>query len=111
MRRKQDLDKDEICLENERWLSRIKPRFRTDAEAECWLSRESGRTGFEILVSCLGRPINKNSVLEWLRVSRLDDIQTNLKKRRLKVRNGFSKRRRREREEELSIVSKTEDSG
>ena len=29
MRRKQDLNKDEICLENERWLSRIKPRFRT----------------------------------------------------------------------------------
>ena len=81
MRRKQDLDKDEICSEKERWQSRIKPRFRAEVEGAISLSGESGRTGFEILESCLGRPINKNSVLEGFRVRRLANIQSEILER------------------------------
>ena len=55
--------------------SKIKPRLR--AEAQGTMGGAEGRVivGLAILLSCCRKPISMNSVLDGLRVSRLDVIQ------------------------------------
>ena len=66
---------EKMCLENERLESKMKPRLRAEVTGLRMVSEEMVRVGFEILESCTGRPISKNSVFDGLRERKLDDIQ------------------------------------
>jgi len=66
---------EEMCLERERLESKMKPRLRAEVTGLRMVSEEMVRVGFEILESCTGRPISKNSVFDGLRERKLDDIQ------------------------------------
>jgi hypothetical protein len=56
----------------------MKPRFLADGEGRMVVAGVGDREGLEILASCLGRPMRRNSVLEGLRVRRFADIQSEM---------------------------------
>ena len=66
---------DEMCFDRERLESKMKPRLRAEETGLRMVSEERVRVGFEILESCTGRPISKNSVFDGLRERKFDDIQ------------------------------------
>ena len=63
MDRKHDLDTDEICSEKVSGESKITPRSLAESVGATMTLKGMRRVGSEILESCLGRPMNKNSVL------------------------------------------------
>jgi hypothetical protein len=60
--------------DTDRLQSNRTPRFRADVTRDKVTEGVIEREGFSILESCLGRPINKNSVLEGLSMRRFADI-------------------------------------
>ena len=60
---------------NEREESKMKPRLRAEEQGVMDCSGEIESEGLEILDSCWGSPISKNSVLVGFRVRRLAAIQ------------------------------------
>jgi hypothetical protein len=65
---------EEMWSDRDRLESNRTPRFRTDETGVSMTVGVIEREGFSILESCLGRPINKNSVLEGLSMRRFADI-------------------------------------
>ena len=57
----------------------MKPRFLVDRLGIMGLVVGRQREGLTILEVCLGRPIRMNSVLEGLRVRKLEDIQDEMR--------------------------------
>jgi hypothetical protein len=78
MWRKQLLETDDICSEKERWQSKMKPRLRAEEEGRMEVPGLGERDGLEILASCSGRPMMRNSVLDGLRVRRLASIHSEM---------------------------------
>jgi hypothetical protein len=82
---KQVRDRFVMWSENERFLSKMTPKFRTEearsggGEAGSW--RVKGEDGSVILASCLGSPRSRNSVLEGLRQRRLEVIQEDIREK------------------------------
>ena len=58
--------------------SKMMPRLRAEETEETDMSADICKIGWVILDSCLGRPIRRNSVLDWLRARRLEDIQVEI---------------------------------
>src|SRR6218665_1270117 len=74
---KQERERLDMWLENERWGSKVTPRSWTGASEMKLVEEELLDNRMEesgIFLIWAGRPIMINSVLEGLRQSRLDDI-------------------------------------
>ena len=56
----------------------MKPRLRAEEEGRMEVPGLGERDGLDILASCSGRPILRNSVLEGLRVRRLESIHSEM---------------------------------
>ena len=61
----------------------MKPRLRAVEVGRIVVSVLGEKEGLEILASCLGSPIRRNSVFEGLRVSKLAAIQCEISARRV----------------------------
>jgi len=72
--RKQDLETEEIWSVIERVESKITPRLRADLAGIIVTFEGIRRKGSETLDTWAGRPIRRNSVLDWLSERRLADI-------------------------------------
>jgi len=73
--RKQDLETEEIWSDMVSDESNMTPRLRAESDGLIVTLESMWRVASETLESCLGRPISKNSVLDWLSERRLVDIQ------------------------------------
>jgi hypothetical protein len=69
---------EDMCLDRERLESKMKPKLRAKGTGVRKVLGEMKRFGFWILVSCVGRPISRNSVFDGLRERKLDDIQVEM---------------------------------
>jgi hypothetical protein len=74
--KKQDSEMAEMCSDMDKEESKTTPRFRADDTGKIERLDDICRAGSDSLDSCLGRPMRRNSVLEWLSESILEDIQS-----------------------------------
>ena len=56
----------------------MKPRLRAEEEGRMEVPGLGEKEGLEILASCSGRPMMRNSVLDGFRVRRLESIQSEM---------------------------------
>jgi len=56
----------------------MKPRLRAEEEGSMEVPGLGEKEGLEILASCSGRPMMRNSVLDGLRVRRLESIHSEM---------------------------------
>jgi len=73
--RKHDLEIEDKCCANDRFLSEMTPRLRVKSTSESMTLLGRSMVGLLSLEICCGRPKMRNSVLEGLRDRKLDDIQ------------------------------------
>ena len=65
----------EMGSEKERFESKIAPGFLVEATGLMEMFQSIYKKGLSILVSCVGRPMSRNSVLEEMRQRKLKAIQ------------------------------------
>jgi len=72
---KHNLEVEEICCTNDRFLSKMTPRLRAESKGEIMTLLGRWMVGLLSLESCWGRTWMRNSVLEKLGERKLEDIQ------------------------------------
>jgi len=71
---KHDLESAEICCSNDIFISKITPRWRAKSTGERMTLLGRWLVGLLCLESCYVRPKMRHSVLEGLRLTKLEDI-------------------------------------
>jgi len=78
--RKHDLEIEEICWTNDRFLSKMTPILRAESTGESMTLLGRWMVGLLSWESCCSTSKIRNSVLEGLRDRKLDDIQLTINK-------------------------------
>jgi len=72
---KHDLEIEEICCANDRFVTKLTPKLRAESTGESMTMKGRWMVGLLSLESCCSRPKMRNSVLEGLRDRKLEDSQ------------------------------------